>query len=465
MKNPYLRIYILSAIFLSVILINQGCKKADTPTILPTAPGISTLDIVLNVTSTTAQSGGTINSTGGIFVTVNGVCYSITNTTPTTADSKTTDSLIISGTATGTFTSKIINLTPSTKYYLRAYATNSLGTSYGKVVTFTTGSTASSVVATVSTLAGNGNAGFADGTGASALFNNPQGVAVDSKGNIYVSDSFNNYIRKITPAGVVTTIAGNGVAGYTDGAAATAQFYAPQGLALDAQGNLYIADLGNNVIRKLTPAGVVSTFAGSGIRGYLDGTAAVAEFNGPHGIAFDAQGNLYVADRTNNSIREISPAGVVSSFAGFKSAGFVDATGVSAQFNNPNGIAVDASGNVYVADQGNSAIRKISPAGAVITQAGGPTQSSILNFPSAIALDSKANIYIADEGGRIFEFTTTNVLYNLAGGFNVAGFVNGTNTTAQFNNPQGIAVDASGNVYIADQYNNSIRKMNVVIVP
>jgi len=464
MKNPYLRIYILSAIFLSVILVNQGCKKTDT-TDTAAAPTVTTASIVANVTASTAQSGGTINFNGGVTVTTNGVCYSSTDKTPTLSDSKTVDTLKTATLTSPSFTSNLINLTPNTLYYIRAYATNAIGTAYGSVVTFTTASAASSVVATVSTFAGSATAGFVNGTGTNALFNNPQGVAVDSKGNIYVSDSFNNSIREITPAGVVTTVAGNGTAGYTDGPAASAEFYDPQGLALDAQGNLYVADLGNNVIRKISTIGVVTTFAGNGIPGYVDGAGNIAAFNGPHGIAFDTQGNLYVADRTNCLIRKITPAGVVNTFAGNKIVGYIDATGTAAEFNNPNGLAVDATGNIYVADQGNYAIRKVTPAGVVTTIAGAPSQPNLINLPSAITLDSKGNAYIVDEGGRVLEFTTTNVLYNLAGNANVFGFVNGTNTTVQFNNPQGIAVDANGNVYIADQYNNSIRKMTVVIVP
>jgi len=466
MKNPYLRIYILSAIFLSVILINQGCKKADTSsTFAGTVPTITTVSVASNVTSTTAQSGGIINSSGGDYVTADGVCYSSTNQLPTTADNITKDSVVSNGVVVTQFTSKLINLTPNTVYYVRAYGTNSFGTAYGSVVTFTTSATSSTPVATVSTFAGSATAGYLNGTAANALFNNPQGIVADSKGNIYVSDSYNNYIREITTAGVVVTIAGNGAAGYTDGPAASAQFYAPQGLAFDAAGNLYVADLGNNVIRKITATGVVSTFAGNGTAGYVDGAATVAEFNGPHGIAFDKQGNLYVADRTNSIIREITSAGVVSSFAGSKVTGYLDGTGTAAAFNKPNGVIVDGSGNVYVADQGNSAIRKITSAGVVTTLVGSPSQTTILNFPTSVALDAKGNIYIVDESGRILEYSTTNALYSLAGGYNVSGFVNGTNANVQFNNPQAIAIDANGIFYIADQYNNAIRKMIVTIVP
>lgn len=461
MKNPSLHILFLSVFFLSATLLTPGCKKAAA-VVTDAVPTVTTPTTIINVTSTTAQSGGIISSNGNSPIIANGVCYSTTDKTPTLADNKTSDAVSTAGTIITTFTSILNGLTPNTLYYIRAYATNSVGTGYGNVVQFTTSSNLAAVIATVSTFAGNGTAGYANGTGPGALFNNPQGIAVDSKGNVYVADSFNNYIRQITPAGVVTTIAGNGTAGYTDGPAATAQFYGPQGLAVDAQGNVYVVDLGNSVIRKITPAGVVSTCAGNGTSGYVDGAANVAEFNNPHGIAIDGQGNLYVADRGNNYIRKIT-AGVVSTIAGTLTAGYADATGASASFNNPNGVAVDATGNIYVADQGNSAIRKVTPAGVVTTVVGGPAQPNLVNIPSALTLDAQGNIYIADEGGRVLQYTSAGFLYSLAGCVNVAGFVNGTGPNALFNNPQAITIDAGGNIYVADQYNNSIRKITVAL--
>jgi sugar lactone lactonase YvrE len=466
MKNPYLRIFLLSTLLISIVLLNPGCKKA-APAAAPasTVPVLTTPGVVLNVTSTTAQSGGIITSNGNAPITANGICYSTTDKTPTLADSKTVDSVSTAGTATTNFTSKLTGLTGGTLYYVRAYATNSVGTAYGNVVQFTTSANLSAVVSAVTTFAGNGTAGYVNATGISAQFNNPQGITVDKQGNIYVSDSFNNYIREITPAGVVTTFAGNGTAGYADGPAASAEFYAPRGLAIDAQGNLYVCDYGNSVIRKITPAGVVSTFAGNGAAGIMDGAATVAEFRGPSGIAFDGQGNLYVADRGNNMIRKVTSAGVVSSVAGLPTAGYVDATGSIALFNSPNGVAVDATGNIYVADQGNSAIRKIAAGAVVTTLVGGTTQSTLLNLPAGITIDATGNIYIVDEGGRILEYTTTNSLYNLAGSLNISGFVNGTGTSALFSNPQGITIDTNGNIYVADQNNSSIRKITVTLVP
>jgi sugar lactone lactonase YvrE len=457
MKTP-----LLIAAFFSIILLGTSCTKTDKT--VNTPPSLTTADVILDVTSTSAQSGGTVSSIGTSAVTAIGVCYSTTNQTPTIADIKTSEVIANSF----TFISNLSGLTPKTIYYVRAYATNAFGTSYGSVVKFTTSTTLSSIAGTVTTFAGSIIGGYGNGTGTGALFNNPIGIALDAQGNIYVSDSFNNRIRKITKAGVVTTLAGNGTAGYANGAAASAQFYGPQGLAVDAQGNVFVADFGNNVIRKISTAGIVSTVAGNTTTGYVDGAGAtVAEFNGPAAVAVDKQGNLYVADFNNNMIRKITSAGVVSTVAGTTTAGYVNATnnattGVYALFNNPNGIVLDATGNMYVSDIGNNAIREITPAGAVTTIAGGPGQTDLIGNPGGLALDAKGNFYMTDETGRVIELTASKVLYSLAGTTNITGFADGSGTTAKFNTPQGIGVDASGNIYVADFNNNSIRKVVVV---
>ena len=210
----------------------------------------------------------------------------------------------------------------------------------------------------VTTLAGTGTIGFTDG--ALAQFNFPAGVAVDAAGNVYVADLDNQRIRKISAAGVVSTLAGSGTAGFLDATGTTAQFNFPSGVAVDAAGNVYVADGSNHRIRKVSAAGVVTTLAGSGTASLDDGSGATAQFISPAGVAVDAAGNIYVADRNNHRIRKISAAGIVSTLAGSATAGFLDGSGASAQFNNPLGVAVDAAGNIYVADLSNHRIRQIN---------------------------------------------------------------------------------------------------------
>ena len=202
-------------------------------------------------------------------------------------------------------------------------------------------------------------------------------MAVDAAGNVYVADTGNDTIRKITPAGVVTTLAGTaGQAGSADGTGTAARFNEPDGVAVDAAGNVYVADTNNDTIRKITPAGVVTTLAGTaGQAGSADGTGAAAQFNAPEGVAVDGAGNVYVADTGNDTIRKITPAGVVTTLAGTAGqVGSADGTGSAARFNDPDGVAVDGAGNVYVADTINDTIREITPAGVVTTLAGSPGQ-------------------------------------------------------------------------------------------
>jgi DNA-binding beta-propeller fold protein YncE len=212
---------------------------------------------------------------------------------------------------------------------------------------------------TVSTFAGSGTAGYLDGTGTAAQFNQPYGLAFDSTGNLYVADLQNHRIRRITPSGVVTTFAGSGVNGNVNGTGTAAQFNYPAGIAVDSAGNVYVADNGNRRIRKISPGGVVTTLAGSGAAGFADGTGVAALFNGPTGIAVDSAANVYVADRGNHRIRKITPGGVVTTIAGTGVLGFADGLGSTAQFYNPSDMGIDSTGNIYVADQSNHRIRKI----------------------------------------------------------------------------------------------------------
>lgn len=313
----------------------------------------------------------------------------------------------------------------------------------------------------VTTLAGSVQ-GFADGTGDKAQFRSPSGVAVDASGNVYVADSANHKIRKISPEGAVTTVAGS-TQGFADGTSAAAQFDTPNGVALDASGNIYVADTENQKIRKITPAGAVTTLAGSTL-GFAEGTGNAAQFHLPYGLAVDVSGNVYVADIGNNKIRKISSLGVVTTFAG-TTQGFADGTGTSAQFDRPFSVALDASGNIYVADRNNHKIRKITPAGVVTTLAGstlgfadGAAASAQFYLPFGITTDASGNVYIADrDNHKIRKISPTGMVTTFAG--STRGFSNGTGTAAQFDYPSSVAVDNSGNVYVADQSNNKIRKI------
>jgi len=321
----------------------------------------------------------------------------------------------------------------------------------------------------VTTLAGlPGVSGSTNATGTNALFYQPQGVAVDGSFNVYVTDTANGAIRKISPGGTVTTLAGlPGNLGASDGPGTNAQFYQPEGIALDSSLNLYVADYFNQTIRKITSAGVVTTLAGlASVSGSADGVTNHARFWGPLGLVADASANLCVADSFNGTLRKITPAGVVTTFAGSASAGSVDGANANARFNLPASAAVDSSGDVYVADSVNSTIRKIT-AGQVTTFAGSPGvfgsldasgANAVFNGPQSVAVDSSGNVYVADTlNDTIRKITTAGAVSTFAGFPGSPGNVNGQGTNAQFYHPQGIALDKSNNVYVADTLNNTIR--------
>jgi sugar lactone lactonase YvrE len=300
------------------------------------------------------------------------------------------------------------------------------------------------------------NVGSADGTGTSARFSHPRGVAVDNVGNVYVADNFNSTIRKVTPAGVVTTVARE----------------LCLGVAVDSAGNIYAVGP-YNTIRKLTPAGVVTTLAGlAGSHGSADGTGSAARFFYPDGVAVDSAANVYVTDSSNSTIRRVTPSGVVTTLAGLAgSHGSADGTGTAARFNEPTGVAVDSAGNVYVTDLKDSTIRKVTPAGVVTTLAGlagswgsadGTGSAARFFYPDGVAVDSAANVYVTDSGNStIRRVTPSGVVTTLAG---LAGlpmghrYADGTGRAARFQALAGVAVDSSGNIYVADPGNNNIRK-------
>jgi sugar lactone lactonase YvrE len=312
--------------------------------------------------------------------------------------------------------------------------------------------------------------GTADGTGAAARFNAPSGVAVDGAGNLFVADGGNNTIRKITPAGVVTTLAGSAdSSGSADGTGAAALFYMPEGVAVDGAGNVFVADSANFTIRKITPTGVVTTLAGTaGSQGSADGTGVAASFDWPEGVAVDGAGNVFVADNMNSTIRKITPAGVVTTLAGTAGMfGSADGTGAAASFVYPSGVAVDGAGNVFVADSGNNTIRKITPSGVVTTLAGtaglkgsadGTGAAARFSDLFSVAVDGSGNLFVAD-GNTIRKITPSGVVTTLAGSAAAdPGSADGTGAAARFYGPSG-AVDGSGNLFVADSGNNTIRKI------
>jgi prepilin-type N-terminal cleavage/methylation domain-containing protein len=315
------------------------------------------------------------------------------------------------------------------------------------------------------TLAGNGAAGYADGIGTAAQLNSPRGTAVDASGTIYFADFGNNRIRKITAGGVVTTLAGSGTNGFADGTGTATQFSNPRGIAVDSAGMVYVVDYGNNRIRKITPGGVVTTLAGSGTAGFADGAGATARFNNPVGIAVDTKCVVYVGDGDNNRVRKITSTGVVSTFAGSGVSGSANGNGTAAQFNDPWGVAVDATGTLFVVDGYNNKIRKITPNGDVSNYAGsgtygtadGAAATAQFSGPWGIAVAGDGSVYVTDyDTGRIRLITTAGVVSTFAGAGGT-GYVDGTIANAKFGGLTGIAADSVGTLYIGDTTNNRIR--------
>lgn len=319
---------------------------------------------------------------------------------------------------------------------------------------------------TVMTLAGS-TTGYANGIGVAAQFQSPIGIVIDAGGNVYIADRLNNRIRKITPAGVVSTFAGSGNFSFADGTGTLAKFFQPEGLAIDASGNLFVADTYNNRIRKITPSGVVTTLAG-GTLGYADGMGAAAQFDLPCALTLDALGNIYVADTSNNRIRKVTAGGVVTTLAG-STAGYVDGTGTSALFHYPTGIAIDAIGNLYIADSHNDRIRKINIVGIVSTLAGstygyanGTGTSAQFATPYSIAIDTAGDLYVSDrDNNSIRKVSPTGVVSTFAG--STQGYTDGIGSAAQFSRPHGVALDSDGNIYVADTSNERIRKITTAL--
>ncbi|RAK70036.1 NHL repeat-containing protein [Hymenobacter edaphi] len=311
------------------------------------------------------------------------------------------------------------------------------------------------VYTTVSTLAGSGVEGFADGAGSAARFAAPEGAAVDGQGNVYVADPGNARIRKITPAGMVSTLAGTGTAGTLNGALTTARFVGPVDVAIDSQNNLYVAD--GNCIRRIA-GNTVSTYAGAEASGYAEGSATAARFSSVNGVTVDARGVLYVSDYSNYRIRKIMPDGTVSTLAGTGQRGYADGAGSTAQFAGPEGLAVDAQGTVYVADFAGYRIRKITPEGTVSTLAGtgqrgsndGAGSTAQFAGPTGITLDAQGNLYVADIGNHCIRKVTPAGDVSTLAGTRVSGATDGPVGTAQFDLPAGMTSAGDGTLYVTE---------------
>ena len=338
----------------------------------------------------------------------------------------------------------------------------------------------------ISTFAGTGNPGTL-GDGQGSLYAELDGIsagAIDDSGNFYIADFDNCLIRKITPDGIISTVAGTGVIGYSgdNGPATKAKISGPSGLAVDHEGNLFIADYRNNVIRKVTPAGIISTFAGTGHAGFSGngGRATAAALSAPGAVAIDRNNNLYISDCDNNCVRVVTHAGIINNFAG-NGAGAATGSGtfsgdgglaINAGFNNPRGLAIDAAGNVYIADCFNQRIRKVTKAGIVTTIAGdgeaGFSKDSVnslnshLNYPNSIAVDSRGFVYISDHTNhRVRCVNNSHIIVTIAGtGEQGFGGEKGPANLANINGPSFVLLDHYGNLFIGDRGNNRIREVS-----
>lgn len=337
----------------------------------------------------------------------------------------------------------------------------------------------------VTTYCGNGSPGLVNGPVHSAKFNQPFGMCIDKTGNLYVADAGNHCIRKIS-SGVVSTLAGSGAMGWKDGDGDTARFNSPSNLCVDDSGNVYVSDFANQRIRKVTPQGKVSTLAGTGVAGYTDGTAAGSQFNYPRGICVDSAGNLYVADSWNHRIRKITRNGQVITFAGGGASSGVGSTGAladgqdtSARFYTPSGLAIDRTGNLYVADAYNHRIRRVSNTGMVTGVCGtgnsglgngasqdGDSASVRLNTPTEVYVNEATGYLLIGEtfGNRVRSLNLQDYSVSTYAGSGLADYFDDVDSLAAFNYPRGVVANATGRVvYVCDYNNHAIRMMEPVL--
>lgn len=303
----------------------------------------------------------------------------------------------------------------------------------------------------VATLAGNAY-GYLDGPLAQAMFRSPHGLALDALGNLYVADTNNHCVRKVGANGVVSTLAGSPTS------SALAE---PYGIAVDRQQEVYVSDTLRDAVYRISPHGDVSLIAGAGEPGFADGAASAAAFNDPRGLAVDAQGTLYVADLNNHRIREIDASGIVTTMAGSATPGSADGQGGAATFMSPIGVAVDPAGNLVVADNGAQAIRRVSPTGLVTTVAGsgsagdadGTATDASFRFPWAIAADAPGNLYVVDgdRASRIRRVDPSGAVTTLAGS-NTAGFQNGVGSAVRFQFAFALTANTCGRLLVSDGF-------------
>ncbi len=314
----------------------------------------------------------------------------------------------------------------------------------------------------VTTLAGDGSPAFRDTAPTTqAAFSDPFGIAIAPDGAIYISDAGeSNRIRKLAPDGVVTTLAGNGDEGHADGPGTQATFNTPSGVAVDREGNIYVADTGNNRIRKITPQGVVSTVAGDGTAGHVDGPVLQARFNAPIGITVDKRGNIYVADTYNDRVRIITPGGQVSTVAGAGAPGYADGDAGGALFDTPCAVVVTADGTLIIADTGNNRLRRITEDGKVTTL---PVVFPIevnpgdLAKPIGLAITPDGFLYVTElDRGRVVQLAADGAARVVAGGGR--GYADGLDA-ARFNQIAGASIDSWGDLYVADGGNYLVRKL------
>jgi sugar lactone lactonase YvrE len=414
-----------ATILLSVALVTACSKGGSNPAPgnTPAGPAITSL----NVNTGPYNTQVTINGTGFSF---------------TTAD----DQVFFNG--------KAANIEEADATEIIADVPLAAGT--GNVTVKVNGVTATGPVFTyqqalvITTFAGNKfQAGLTNGMGAAALFNELSGITIDKNGNLYVSDAANFVIRKVTPAGVVSTFAGSGKSGNADGAGTAASFTQPAGLAVDQAGNVFVTDAVSCLIRKITPDGTVSTVAGNGLPHANDGVGILASFSSPAGVAVDANDNLYIADTGNHEIRKITPDGTVTTIAGnADNPGTADGVGATASFTSPDDIIVGNDGNLYVTDGYQGPVRKITLPNTV-SRIG----ASGLTSPQGLAMDAAGNIYVASTGSTLIQkIAPDGTTSTYAGNTGGTPLTDGVLSKASFGFPTGVAVDVSGNVFVADVY-------------